>query len=151
MSYEDKTILHSISFDRFGNVQVKFALLNVLDGVEVGMIPLADTIPVGRNFDEVIAGHNTNLEKQGRMPISSECAEKVRAIVAIAHTDDLIFTYQEKLAQEEAARLEQLAQDEKALKDAEIAEALQKETEAEKFKAAVAEAVAALSITKEAK
>lgn len=107
---EEKTIIDQIEVARNGVVQVRFAILDVKDGVERGSKWHRAAIEPGVSVDEMLDAVNADITTRPSImapPVKDEKIDLLRGVVALAHTPEVIAAYAESLkrAREDAATL----------------------------------------------
>lgn len=99
---EKKTIIQQIEILADGNVQVRLQLLTLEDGEVLASAWHRTSIQPGVDLDAQMAMVNTHLSQMKKEPVVEGCMARLRAHVAVAHTEEVVAAYAARIAQEEA-------------------------------------------------
>lgn len=91
---EKKTIVDQIEVTRNGTVQIRFGLLLLEDGKEIDCKWHRTSIEPGGDVDAQIAAVNGHLGQLGRMQVDQGGLERVYAVVSIAHSAQVVATFE---------------------------------------------------------
>lgn len=80
-----------------GTVQIRFSLKILDDDQQIDCKWHRTSIPPGHDPDEQIEAVNNNLLQMGRSPVESARLAELRTIVALAHTEDRVAAYRQKM------------------------------------------------------
>jgi hypothetical protein len=99
-----KTVIDQIEVARTGHLQIRLALLLIEDGVEVDSKWHRTAIEPGGDLDAQIALVNAHLLQMKRAEINDAAGlQRVRDIIAVVHTPDVVTEFREREAATEAA------------------------------------------------
>lgn len=104
---EKQTVIDQIEVARNGHVQIRFGLLLVEDGQEIGCQWHRTAIEPGGDVDAAIAAVNADITTRESLRASLVNDDKVpllKAICGVAHTPDVVEKHREKIAKAQADR-----------------------------------------------
>lgn len=93
---EKKTIIDQIEITRDGTLQIRMSLQIVEDGEVIDERWHRTSIPPGVEVDGQMQAVNSHLSSMGRAALPQEEIDRVKAISAVAQTEEVISAYQAK-------------------------------------------------------
>ena len=94
MTIEKKTLIEQIEIKRDGTIQLRFGLLLVENGVEIDCKWHRAIVPPGIDVQETVDAVNADLSRRNLAAVDAAEVARVKVIVPVVQTPDVILKYQ---------------------------------------------------------
>jgi len=99
---EKRTVIDQIEVSRDGTLQIRFGLLLIEDGNEIDCKWHRTIIEPGGDVDGQIAAVNSHLAQMGKAPVELSEADRLKALVPVVQTADVVASHRMRRASIEA-------------------------------------------------
>ena len=109
---EKQTVIDQIEIARSGHVQIRFGLLLVEDGVEIGCQWHRASVEPGGDVDATIAAVNADITSRPELravPVDTGRLGQLKVICKTAHTKEVVKAYRDQVEKRRLEEAEALA------------------------------------------